>query len=254
MERCPRCSNLLSETRDGRAICPGCDYIEPSAGQLAASPPAFLVGLDLGQAADPSALAVLERTQPTEADQARYAVRHLERWRLGTSYPDIVAAVTALCDKPPLTDCALVVDGTGCGLAIVDLFRFGPVRALVKPVLITAGNAVSTDQFGYTHIAKIQLVSVMQGLLQRRLLKFAARLPLAKTVEKELANYKVKITAAANETFSADWREGQHDDLAFAVMLAAWFGENGYTGPWTVGGDDRDLGPMAKAPKEIWTW
>ncbi len=41
---------------------------------------------------------------------------------------------------------------------------------------------------------------------------------------RELENFRVKITAAANETFGA-WREGQHDDLVIAVALACWLAE-----------------------------
>jgi hypothetical protein len=40
----------------------------------------------------------------------------------------------------------------------------------------------------------------------------------------DLLNFKVKVTAAAHETFSA--REGAHDDLVLAVAVAAWLGEH----------------------------
>jgi hypothetical protein len=49
----------------------------------------------------------------------------------------------------------------------------------------------------------------------------------------ELENFRVRITPAVNEVFG-DWREGEHDDLVFALALAAWVGENwpeDYTGP-----------------------
>jgi hypothetical protein len=49
-------------------------------------------------------------------------------------------------------------------------------------------------------------------------------LPEAELLVKELQNFKVKITAAANEVFG-EWREGQHDDLVLATALAAWAGE-----------------------------
>ena len=43
---------------------------------------------------------------------------------------------------------------------------------------------------------------------------------------RELLDFKVKITAAANETFG-NFREGTHDDLVLAVAIAAWEGERG---------------------------
>jgi hypothetical protein len=52
---------------------------------------------------------------------------------------------------------------------------------------------------------------------------------------KELQNFKVKITAAANEIFEA-WREGEHDDLLLAVAIAAWMGERMQGGSGGAGG------------------
>src|SRR5689334_13159211 len=54
-------------------------------------PPTYVSGLDLGQASDFTALAVLEKTifpdpSPTGKPVINYAVRHLERFPLGTAY------------------------------------------------------------------------------------------------------------------------------------------------------------------------
>ncbi len=46
-------------------------------------------------------------------------------------------------------------------------------------------------------------------------------MPAVSTLVEELANFRVKITLAANEVFRA-WREGEHDDLVLAVVLACW--------------------------------
>jgi hypothetical protein len=196
--------------------------------------------LDLGQAADFSALAVLERA-PGQSP-AQYACRHLQRWPLGTSYPAIVDDVVQLTAAAPLAGCTLAVDGTGCGRAVVDLFRRAPGRqGTLTPVLITAGHDVRQAEDGYLHVAKVQLVSTLQVLLQSRRLKIARALKLARTVERELANFRVKITAAANETFAGDWREGEHDDLVLAVALAAYLAERGAGLPWeVVAADPRD--------------
>jgi hypothetical protein len=42
---------------------------------------------------------------------------------------------------------------------------------------------------------------------------------------RELQTFKIKMTAAGNETLES-WRERDHDDLVLAVALAAWAGEN----------------------------
>jgi hypothetical protein len=213
--------------------------------------PFFILGLDLGQAHDPSALAVLEQSRTAPDTEASYAVRELRRWPLGTAYPQIVEEVTKLARTPPLIGCELVIDGTGCGRPVVDLFRASAITASVRPVLITAGHAVSIDENGYHHVAKVQLVSTLQVLLGTRRMKFARKLVLAATVERELANFKAKITAAGNETFAGDWREGQHDDLVLATAIAAWVGENIAVGPFTMTPDKSSRSVLDDAPEGV---
>ena len=72
---------------------------------------------------------------------------------------------------------------------------------------------------------------MLQVLLQSGRLRIARELEHAETLQKELAAFRVKVTAAGNETFEAR-RERDHDDLVLAVALAAWLGER--QGP-TVG-------------------
>ncbi len=190
--------------------------------------PRYFVGLDLGQAQDFTALAVLERPPP-ESAKARgeppvYSVRHLQRFPLGTPYTAIVREVDRLTAAPPLKGCALVVDSTGVGKAVVDLFREAGLPVWLRSVLITAGHAVNVGDDGTWHVAKKELVSVLQVLLQNRRLKVAQSLPEAQTLAQELQNFRVKVTTAGNETFEA-WRDRDHDDLVLAVALAAWWAQ-----------------------------
>jgi len=52
-------------------------------------------------------------------------------------------------------------------------------------------------------------------------LKIANGLQWGPTLLKEMAEMRVKVTSEGNEQFGA-WRESTHDDLVFAVALAAW--------------------------------
>lgn len=72
---------------------------------------------------------------------------------------------------------------------------------------------------------KRELVSVLQILLQEGRLAVPAELPDAALLRRELLQFRVRISGAANETFGA-WREGEHDDMVIAVALACWAGEN----------------------------
>jgi hypothetical protein len=70
----------------------------------------FVLGVDLGQANDYTALVVLERVGK------ELHARHIERLRLGTSYPAQVARIVDLVSSPELArDVTVAVDGTGVG-------------------------------------------------------------------------------------------------------------------------------------------
>jgi hypothetical protein len=204
--------------------------------------PDYLVGLDLGKTSDYSAVCVLERTWHPDPAGARteipaYLLGHAQRWPLRTSYPQVVADVVELVKRPPLVNPTLMVDQTGVGAAVVDMFRQGRPSATLVPVIITAGHATTFEQ-GAWHVPKKELVSVLQALLQTGRLKIAA-IPERELLVKELLGFQVKITAAANETFAA-WRERDHDDLVLAAALACWRGERHKPqpsfAPFVVGG------------------
>jgi hypothetical protein len=200
----------------------------------------FIVGLDLGQAQDYTALTVVERmpqwameevirksgnmtqtvTQKVEKP-SHYHIRHLERYELGTLYPTIVAKVKGLLQTPQLRGAKLVVDATGVGRAVVDMFR----AAELKPIgiLITGGDIARFEK-GYWRVPKRDLVGCVQAPLQDKRIMFAEGLPLVQTLVTEMMNFQVKITESANDTYGA-WREGQHDDLILAVMLACWWAQ-----------------------------
>jgi hypothetical protein len=189
-------------------------------------PTDYVVGLDLGQTQDFTALAVLER-QPLSAGtaataKADFALRHLQRFPLGTPYPAIISAVTTMRKTGPLNGAALIVDQTGVGRAVVDVLR--QAVGGVVPVTITGGHAVTRAEDGSFHVPKRELVTGLQVVLQSQRLQIARGLAEAATLVHELQQFQVKITASAHETFGV-WRAGQHDDLVLAVALACWWAE-----------------------------
>ncbi len=196
------------------------------------SPLRHFVGLDLGQAQDPTALAVLQRPlilpgMPPEQRRPAYTVPWLRRFPPGASYQEIIAQVVVLLRTPPLPGAVLVVDGTGVGQAVVDLLMDGlrnRVTCTVWTVMITAGHAVTLAEGAGLQVPKKELVGVLQVLLQNRRLRIAQELGEGPTLLRELDNFRVKTPTPAGDAL-APWREGPHDDLVLAVALAAWAGE-----------------------------
>jgi hypothetical protein len=189
------------------------------------SRPAYFVGLDLGQSQDFSAIAVMERHGTTK-DNYVFHCRHLERWKLRTPYPAIVADTVRMMNSSQMqsgrTRPMLAVDATGVGAPVIDLFKRERMKATLKPIQIIGGANVSSE-FGMTRVPKRDLVSTVQVYLQNGRLKIAEQLPEAETLTRELQNFQVKINDNAHDTYGA-WREGTHDDLILAASLALWAG------------------------------
>jgi len=208
----------------------------------------YVIGVDLGQAHDYTAVAVLERElRETGRKLKRYAyggghelvpeleaiyrVRHLERFPLGTAYPlqvERVKELTHATQRLRLRDgerakVRLVVDQTGVGRPVVDMLNRAGLRNLT-PVTIHGGDQTVREGTSY-RVPKRELVSVLQVLLQTRRLEVAAALELALMLQREMLAFKVEITKSGHDTYGNDWRENEHDDLVLAVALAAWAGE-----------------------------
>ncbi|MBI2401437.1 MAG: hypothetical protein HYV20_01590 [Gemmatimonadetes bacterium] len=185
----------------------------------------YVAGLDLGQAHDPTALVIVERSPAaTAADPVCYRVRYLRRWALWTPYPKIVADVRDLLECPPLkgATAGLVVDATGVGAAVVDLFEDAGRGVWVVPVTITAGSEAHEGFEGW-RVPKRDLVGILQVLLQNRRLRIAKALPEAGRLLEEMEQFRVQITERGRDTYAA--AAGTHDDLVVALALVCWFGE-----------------------------
>lgn len=186
--------------------------------------PTYILGLDLGQTHDYSALTLDEIRGRGEPD-SRHDIRHIQRWPLRTPYPQIVADVAAMTRRAPLEPAdTLVIDQTGVGRPVVDMFRAANMAIEMVAVTITGGHQVTRDGDEW-HVPKRDLVSVVQVLIQSGRLKIASGLPEAAILTSELSTFQTKITVAANDVYGA-WREGTNDDTVLATALAAWYGEN----------------------------
>lgn len=172
----------------------------------------------------PSALQELRAINRHEGRPAdpTLSVRHLERLPLSTPYPKVVERVRAMLSSPPLAgrSAALVVDATGVGAGVVDMF----VHAGLSPVPVTihGGDKVSYQAPGY-RVPKRDLIGAAQVLLQSGRLKIVRALPEAETLRRELSNFRVKIDPRTAHDSYSHWREAEHDDLVLATALAAWF-------------------------------
>jgi len=199
----------------------------------------YFVGLDLGQSRDYTALAAVERVETVgEWDPVQFArrkgtalrLRYLERMPLGTPYPEVVERVREVTRSAELAErCHLVVDATGVGRPVVDLLRQAGLTCRLMAAVITGGDG-ETLRAGYYGVPKRDLIVGLQVLLQRGALQIAAGLAEGPALVREMAEMRVKVTSGGREQYAA-WREGEHDDLVFAVALACWGAKKVYPNP-----------------------
>jgi len=208
----------------------------------------FYLGIDLGQINDNSVVLVAERhdmpvSSSYEKRPGMYHIVYLHRFPLKTPYTAIVEAVQELLSRDPLKgNYKLVLDTTGVGLPIADMFR----QAGMKPACIVITGGTITNREGSTwRVPKRDLISTLQVLLQSGRLKIAKDLPEAATLMNELLSFRMRITLDGNDQYGA-WRENDQDDEVLAAAIACWYGEK-------VGGQLRPELP-ATAPRERrWT-
>lgn len=187
----------------------------------------FALAVDLGQSADPTAVAVIEHSHAERlhwqghkiGSSDTFDVRHLQRLPLGLSYPEQVATIGQLLTRQPLDEgCELVIDETGVGRPVGDLFDL----AGMKPtrVTITAGDKQTGTGSTRCHVAKSLLISGLDARLHTGELRFAADLHEADAMQNELKDFRRRVSAAGRFTFEA--RVGKHDDLVLAVAIGVW--------------------------------
>src|SRR5918996_616948 len=223
------------------------------------SPKRYSVGVDLGQANDFTAIAVLEKTiAPPEmamfspvgespsnrlVDEAIvYDLVYLKRPKLGTPYDTIAKRVADLvCELEPegafgeLGQVILSVDGTGVGRGVVDMLdtefkRRGTTSKAVpkvdfRRVSVTGSQTTlkrPTRTDGYWAVPKKDLVFPAVAAFQQGKIRIAKGIKDRDALVHELKNYSRSTNIATGNLAFEPWRESDHDDLLFATCLALW--------------------------------
>lgn len=219
----------------------------------------YLIGFDVAQSVDYSALAVVElpvwvgseedamryrtggtgwispdRIDPRHVELLRRAdphpwyeqplnLRWLPRWQ-GMKYGEQVEIIAKVMTAPHFAGrSALVMDRTGVGTPVYDLLA----QVGIKPVgvTITGGHEIHRTAGETYSVPKKELIDSLRVALENRLLRVAKQMENADTLMAELSNYRVKVSlSTGHPTFEpGEWRDGTNDDLVLACSLATWY-------------------------------
>jgi hypothetical protein len=198
---------------------------------------AYYVGLDLGQSADYTALAVMQTLPTYDAATGKHStelhLRHLERYPLKTPYTQIADHVRDLLSGPSFTvpvlengrvakpSTQLIVDATGVGTAVTDLLTERRMN-FVEVTITGLGQKVSRNGTRKYSVPKQDLVAALEVSFQKGTLKVAKGLELWSALREELLNFRRKQNARTAHISYEHWRESDHDDLVLAAALACW--------------------------------
>jgi hypothetical protein len=130
----------------------------------------------------------------------------LERMELGTPYPEVARRVREITRAADLRGrCRLAVDSTGVGRPVVDLLRRAELECILMPVTIMGGDATRMEG-GQYYVPKRDLITGVQVLLQAGGLRIAGGLKGGTALAAEMAEMRVRITAAGNTQYGCGVR------------------------------------------------
>ncbi len=208
----------------------------------------LVIGIDIGQQVDPTAIAVAELSPETPPV---FTIRFLERQPLRTSYPAVAARVAAVAraavrqvakpaaalfsngyrvgtERAVTASLAIVTDITGVGRPVHELIEReitaahltseGADAVQLVPATFTHGDRLTRAEGGGRSVGKAFLVSRLQALLQTDRIKLP-RTREAEVLARELADYEIRVSEDANDRYGA-FKVGSHDDLVTALGLA----------------------------------
>ena len=190
----------------------------------------YTIGVDLGKERNHTALVVMKRVwhaatvsefiaSGTRGYQGEY--RHTlvgaERLALGTPYPTVVRWVKSIADPLGQELGSIVVDATGVGSAVLDLFQKADLPVRVQGVVITGDQAVGglggRTSAGLRTVSRTELLTKLQVVIQNK--GFQVDRPQCREWEalrRELSLLRL------------DRKGPGQDDLALALALAVWWG------------------------------
>ena len=193
----------------------------------------YVCGLDLGMKQDFSAVGILEQklkyARPNieetmdgvvQVTVPEYQLRYLRRFELGTPYTEVINRVEKVMSHPEAhSNIMLIIDMTSLGIPIIEAIRQQGMP--VTGVWIHGGTQTTQEGKDY-RVPKRDLVSALAVLVESKRLSIAAGLEHAELLEREMLNFKAKISPSGHETYEAV-TESVHDDLVIAVSLTAWY-------------------------------
>lgn len=185
----------------------------------------FYIGLDLGKMQDNTAIVLIQHIltkDDFEAKKESMNVTLIERVALGTPYQDIVKRVGRFfLDVKIKRNGIVVVDSTAAGEPVREMLVSAKLPTI--GITIQGGHTVRDQGMGRWSVPRLDLLTTTRIAFDAGLIHISDKLELAEELLTEVENLKDRKSPIGKEDETL-WREGESDDIAFALMCAVWHG------------------------------
>jgi len=148
-------------------------------------------------------------------------VRHIERCPIGMPYHDVVEKVWNMFQNPTIKRKGeLIIDITGVGEPVYEMFE----KRKLYPIGINihGGNVVTDKGNGRWSVPRMDLFTTLRIMFESENIQIASSLPLNEELLEEIKNLRDRKSPLMKEE-DILWRQREHDDIAFALMLCCWW-------------------------------
>ncbi len=223
--------------------------------------PQAILGLDLGQSEDPSAMALLLNINQTISPHNWIDSTHPchNTWQLtstkvfplGTAYTALAQQIHHTLERfkqqHPATPITLLADATGIGRPTLEILykeltsRGGQPKARLEGIVFTAGAthsktghpALPVDLF---HVPKLDLIETLVQSIESRRLTVIPNLKDRQTLEAQLKSLRYANSRQTGQTTihvdtNADNPQIANADLVMALAMATWRMKTLYPNP-----------------------
>jgi hypothetical protein len=193
-----------------------------------------LLGLELGQRSDFSALATIDLVEDitSRLDPVTFAFHRSTKFRLrnvhrippGLAYAEFPARVRESAVQPPpghfgpRPRSVLAVDAAGPGGLVIQLLRQAQLECGILPATITGGEMGAPMPGGMYSVTRRELVSLLHLSIENQMLVFPAGMPLKDELIAGIAASKI------------NGNQSEFDDMAIAIALALWASTKSHPG------------------------
>lgn len=220
----------------------------------------YVMSVDLGQAADYSAVAVAHRCwwKPDEQpypENARlwHEVPVLHQWELGTPYIQIADEIAEMHEfflrRYVQLGLALVVDQTGVGRPVFEMLRERWLRPF--GVTITDGSDVREKDDNQVTVPKRDICSALVVAAQSGEYRIGQDNPFRAEHERQIEAFGYKVNRRTQHVGYESQEHSVHDDLILAEALGLWYSTKRLSRSPPGGHDEAPIGQYDPFTREV---